>query len=144
MLPDMHRPYCSTPPLLHAPGHTRLTQMLLKTEYPLRPSGDHKVGGNGTLGLCVYLDLEQKKRRQKREQAAAARRQQAIDLALAEVRYCCVAGGLPRGQPVLNTQTYLGPRRGRHEALGRVVRTAECSSFVKSLGNRTHFLLRSD
>ncbi|CAN0018446.1 unnamed protein product [Ectocarpus sp. 6 AP-2014] len=60
-------------------------QMLLKTEYPLRPSGDPKVGGNGTLGLCLYLDLEQKKRRQKREQAVAARRQQAIDLALAEV-----------------------------------------------------------
>ncbi|CAM9115968.1 unnamed protein product [Ectocarpus sp. 13 AM-2016] len=60
-------------------------QMVLKTEYPLRSSGDHKVGGNGTLGLCLYLDLEQKKRRQKREQAAAARRQQAIDLALAEL-----------------------------------------------------------
>ncbi|CAM9137499.1 unnamed protein product [Scytosiphon promiscuus] len=59
-------------------------QMLLKTDFPLR-SRDNKVGKNGTVGLCVYLDLEQRKRRERREQAAAARRQQAIDLAIAEV-----------------------------------------------------------
>lgn len=59
-------------------------KLLLKTDYPLR-SRDNKIGKNGTVGLCVYLDLEHTKRRQRREQAAAARRQQAIDLAVAEV-----------------------------------------------------------
>lgn len=70
-----------------SPRHCLTTasyKMLLKTDYPLR-SRDNKVGKSGTVGLCVYLDLEQRKRREKREQAVAARRQQAIDLAIAEV-----------------------------------------------------------
>eukprot|EP00903_Cladosiphon_okamuranus_P010458 g9894.t1 len=67
-----------------ANGGTMDQQLLLKTDYPLR-SRDNKIGKNGTVGLCIYLDLEQTKRRQRREQAAAARRQQAIELAVAEV-----------------------------------------------------------
>lgn len=61
-----------------------LRKVLLKTDYSLR-SRDNKVGKNGTVGLCIYLDLEQRKRRDRQEQVVAARRQQAIDLAIAEV-----------------------------------------------------------
>lgn len=72
--------------------------MLLKSDYPLR-SRNNKAGKSGTVGLCVYLDLEQQKRRERREQAEAARRQQAIDQAIAEVggKSCllaCVRGVL--------------------------------------------------
>lgn len=70
---------------------------LLKTDYPLR-SRDNKVVKNGTVGLSVYLDLEQRKRRERREQAAAARRQQAIDLAITEVgRACRVPPAISQG-----------------------------------------------
>lgn len=75
------RPLPPAPPALDPRSSDKL---LLKTDYPLR-SRDDKIGENGTVGLCVYLDLEQTKRKQKREQVAAARRQQAIDLAIVEV-----------------------------------------------------------
>lgn len=58
--------------------------MLLKTDFPLR-SRQNMVGENGTVGLCLYLDLEQQNSRRRREQVEAARRQQAADRAEAEV-----------------------------------------------------------
>lgn len=59
--------------------------MVLKTDYSLR-SRNNIVGKAGTVGLCVFPDLEQQKRREKRTQAAAAIRQEAVDRAVAEVR----------------------------------------------------------
>lgn len=58
--------------------------MILKTEYQLR-SRDNETGKNGTVGLCVYLDLELEKRRERRDLVMAARRQQALDLEIAKV-----------------------------------------------------------
>lgn len=61
-----------------------LEQMLLKTDFPLR-SRQNVVDENGTLGLCLYLDLEQENRRRRKEQIEAARRQHAADRAEVEV-----------------------------------------------------------
>lgn len=58
--------------------------MSLKTDYPLR-SRDNAVGKAGTVGLCVFVDLEKQKRRETRTLAVAASRRQTIDRAIAEV-----------------------------------------------------------
>lgn len=88
-----------------------LGQILLKTEYPLR-SRDNQVGKNGTIGLCVYLDLENQKRVRRREQAEAARKQMAIDQAIAEVGDFLVVSDTLRWMKIQGAAALFGNSEG--------------------------------